>query len=301
MADELCHEDIIEDTVNNGLQAMVLALGYRVGIIDAMQRLNTPCTAAEISEEAQLNLRYVEEWLICMSSKRIVHYEDGRYKIPCSKRVQKAVHTSAVLPIFASCFTNLENVMKNKNTNTEQSSQGRSLSRSVIKITMFRTLALFYLVVTALGGTCNKPWVNHADSCYLFVTHLQENWSEATSMCTELGGFLVEIETAQEDNFLKNYAIHQLQIQPGGAFGNGSFWIGGTDMLVEGNWFWLSTKQPFAYTDWYATSHEPNGGIRENCAHLGSHVHFHWNDADCHMLYNFICESESIGGPSVVG
>ncbi|XP_061169440.1 uncharacterized protein LOC133178749 isoform X1 [Saccostrea echinata] len=118
MADELCHEDIIEDTVNNGLQAMVLALGYRVGIIDAMQRLNTPCTAAEISEEAQLNLRYVEEWLICMSSKRIVHYEDGRYKIPCSKRVQKAVHTSAVLPIFASCFTNLENVMKNKNTNT---------------------------------------------------------------------------------------------------------------------------------------------------------------------------------------
>ncbi|XP_062618052.1 secretory phospholipase A2 receptor-like [Saccostrea cucullata] len=147
-------------------------------------------------------------------------------------------------------------------------------------------------VVTALGGTCNKPWVNHGDSCYLFVTHLQENWSEATSMCTELGGYLVEIESAQEDNFLKNYAIHQLQIQPGGQFGNGSFWIGGTDMLVEGNWFWLSTKQPFVYTDWYATSKEPNGGIRENCAHLGSHVHFHWNDADCHLLYNFICESE---------
>ena len=30
------------------------------------------------------------------------------------------------------------------------------------------------------------------------------------SMCTELGGFLVEIETSQEDNFLKNYAIHKL-------------------------------------------------------------------------------------------
>lgn len=35
------------------------------------------------------------------------------------------------------------------------------------------------VIVTGLGGTCNTPWVNHADSCYLFVTHLKENWSEA--------------------------------------------------------------------------------------------------------------------------
>ena len=35
------------------------------------------------------------------------------------------------------------------------------------------------VIVTAFGGTCNAPWVNHADSCYLFVTHLKENWSEA--------------------------------------------------------------------------------------------------------------------------
>ena len=35
------------------------------------------------------------------------------------------------------------------------------------------------VIVTAFGGTCNAPWVNHGDSCYLFVTHLKENWSEA--------------------------------------------------------------------------------------------------------------------------
>lgn len=167
---------------------------------------------------------------------------------------------------------------------------------------MLRLLAFCGVIATGLGGTCNTPWVNHADSCYLFVTHLKENWSEAVSMCTELGGYLVEIESAQEQQFLRNYAIHQLHIQQGGTFGNGSFWIGGTDMLVEGNWFWLSTKQNFLYTDWYADTKEPNGGINENCAHLGSHVQFHWNDAECHLLYNFICESESIGGaPDVVG
>lgn len=153
---------------------------------------------------------------------------------------------------------------------------------------MLRLLAFCGVIATGLGGTCNTPWVNHADSCYLFVTHLKENWSEAVSMCTELGGYLVEIESAQEQQFLRNYAIHQLHIQQGGTFGNGSFWIGGTDMLVEGNWFWLSTKQNFLYTDWYADTKEPNGGINENCAHLGSHVQFHWNDAECHLLYNFI-------------
>ncbi|XP_062618049.1 uncharacterized protein LOC134279641 isoform X1 [Saccostrea cucullata] len=118
MADKPCYEDIIEDTVNSGLHAMVLAVGYRVGIVDAMQRLNAPSTAVEISEEAQLNLRYVEEWLICMASKGIIHYENGRYKMPCSKRVQKAAHTSSVLPMFANCFTNLETAMRNKNSNT---------------------------------------------------------------------------------------------------------------------------------------------------------------------------------------
>jgi hypothetical protein len=50
-------ERVIEDTVTDGLHAMVLALGYRVGIVDAFYRLGTPCTAREISDEAGLNIR----------------------------------------------------------------------------------------------------------------------------------------------------------------------------------------------------------------------------------------------------
>ncbi|XP_048771395.2 perlucin-like protein [Ostrea edulis] len=165
-----------------------------------------------------------------------------------------------------------------------------------------RLLVFFGLVVAAFGGLCRNPWVNSGASCYLFVTHMKESWAESVSMCTELGGYLVEIQSQQENNFLIDYATNHLHIHAGGPAGNGSFWIGGTDMLVEGNWFWLSTNQKFTFTDWYATSHEPNGGINENCAHLGSHLHFHWNDAECHTLYNFICETESLGGgPDVVG
>lgn len=50
-------EKFIEDTVTDGLHAMVLALGYRVGIVDAFNRLSRPCTVTEISQEAGLNLR----------------------------------------------------------------------------------------------------------------------------------------------------------------------------------------------------------------------------------------------------
>lgn len=120
MAKEADHnnEDAIEAIVNSGLHAMVLAVGYKVGIIDAMIRLEKPSSANEISKEAGLNLRYVKEWLMCMTSKGIVQYENSRFTITNSGRSRKAIHTSLALPMFADCFQKLENAMKNKDINT---------------------------------------------------------------------------------------------------------------------------------------------------------------------------------------
>ncbi|XP_061169438.1 S-adenosylmethionine-dependent methyltransferase Rv2258c-like [Saccostrea echinata] len=111
-------EKVIEETVTSGLHAMVLALGYKVGIIDAFERLNKPSTAVEISEEAGLNLRYVQEWLSCMTAKGIIQLENKKFCLPCSERVQKAVLTSAVLPMFCDCLPKLESVMRVKDKNT---------------------------------------------------------------------------------------------------------------------------------------------------------------------------------------
>lgn len=58
MAKESTYEDEIEAIVNSGLHAMVLALGYKVGIIDVMERLGKLSTTNEISKEAGLNQRY---------------------------------------------------------------------------------------------------------------------------------------------------------------------------------------------------------------------------------------------------
>lgn len=29
-----------------------------------------------------------------------------------------------------------------------------------------------------------------------------------------------------------------------------SFWIGGTDFIVEGQWVWISTQKNLTYSDW---------------------------------------------------
>ncbi|XP_048767673.2 S-adenosylmethionine-dependent methyltransferase Rv2258c-like [Ostrea edulis] len=111
-------EKIIEDTVADGLHAMVLTLGYRVGIVDALYRLETPCTDREISDETGLNPRYVQEWLICMTTKGIIRYDNEKYSLPCSEQVQRAVLISAVLPMFADCLLKLEPAMRDKEHNT---------------------------------------------------------------------------------------------------------------------------------------------------------------------------------------
>lgn len=54
-----------------------------------------------------------------------------------------------------------------------------------------------------------------------------------------------------------------------------SFWIGGTDFIVEGQWVWISTQKNLTYPDW--AHDEPYGNISENCAQLGAHENLQWN------------------------
>lgn len=72
---------------------------------------------------------------------------------------------------------------------------------------------------------------------------------------------------------------------------SGHFWVGGTDVLVDGQWIWISSQEKIQYTDWVPG--EPNGGTREGCLMLyGGKFNFHWNDANCHSLQFFICEKQ---------
>ncbi|MEO1089811.1 MAG: class I SAM-dependent methyltransferase [Pseudomonadota bacterium] len=69
--------------IDAGAQAVMLSLGHRTGLFDAMAG-HPPSTSAEIAERAGLAERYVREWLAVMVTAAIVAFEPkaGRYHLP---------------------------------------------------------------------------------------------------------------------------------------------------------------------------------------------------------------------------
>ena len=72
------------DILNGGMAANMISLGHRTGLFDAMAGLPEAATSAEIAGAAQLNERYVREWLAAMATAGIVEYESGRgaFRLP---------------------------------------------------------------------------------------------------------------------------------------------------------------------------------------------------------------------------
>ncbi|KAJ8307524.1 hypothetical protein KUTeg_015608 [Tegillarca granosa] len=192
---------------------------------------------------------------------------------------------------------------------------------------MVGIITVLILIVSGCNAIqCRNGWVHHDSSCYL-VVNLAETWVIAESChviqdkslqklkvvsiyvimilislnnmqhkrftkdhCRILGGMLAEINNATENAFLKS-TLGGLQNK------NADYWIGGTDIEVEGEWEWITNKQRFTYTDWAPA--EPNNivkdGMSEGCALMSSAQQFKWNDDNCATYKaNFICEIEYV-------
>jgi len=72
-------------TLNHGSLCLMLSLGHRTGLFDRMAEL-PPSTSAEIATVADLNERYVREWLGAMTTGRVVVYDPDteRYSLPAT-------------------------------------------------------------------------------------------------------------------------------------------------------------------------------------------------------------------------
>ena len=69
--------------LNEGALALMTSIGHRTGLFDAMAGL-PPSTSEEIASAADLNERYVREWLGAMVVGKIVEHdpEEGTYQLP---------------------------------------------------------------------------------------------------------------------------------------------------------------------------------------------------------------------------
>jgi SAM-dependent methyltransferase len=71
------------ETLNAGSLSLMISIGHRTGLFDAM-REGEAATSEEIARRAELNERYVREWLGAMVTGRIVDYEPAArsYRLP---------------------------------------------------------------------------------------------------------------------------------------------------------------------------------------------------------------------------
>jgi SAM-dependent methyltransferase len=68
--------DRLMGVLNDGALSLMLSIGHRTGLFDAMAS-TPPSTSAQIAEAAGLDERYVREWLAAMTTGRVVDHDSG--------------------------------------------------------------------------------------------------------------------------------------------------------------------------------------------------------------------------------
>lgn len=69
--------------LNDGALCLMVSIGHRTGLFDTLRNL-PPSTSAEIAAAADLNERYVREWLGAMTTSGVMEHDPatGRYSLP---------------------------------------------------------------------------------------------------------------------------------------------------------------------------------------------------------------------------
>ncbi|XP_062599743.1 low affinity immunoglobulin epsilon Fc receptor-like [Saccostrea cucullata] len=132
--------------------------------------------------------------------------------------------------------------------------------------------------------SCPSNWEKFGSSCYKIIA-LAKSWDIASIKCLQYGAKLVEIETREENYFLKQKITNYDKLR--------LYWIGGTDEIIEGRFVWASTGRSLTFTDW--NKGEPNNDkSQEDYIEISTHPDRTgmWNDSICSHEFYFICEKK---------
>ncbi|XP_060562828.1 lactose-binding lectin l-2-like [Ruditapes philippinarum] len=156
----------------------------------------------------------------------------------------------------------------------------------MIAMYLFIILKLVFVLVipsSRADGICRDGWTHHESSCYHF-SHDTEPMLLASISCQHMGGDLVEIETAAENDFL----FAKVKVL------NANFWIGLSDIQEETVWLWYGSNRHLTstgYQNWYPGEPNNNKG-EENCVNIAPDTGGQWNDIPCFSQRKYICEKK---------
>ncbi|KFB42558.1 AGAP000443-PA-like protein [Anopheles sinensis] len=164
--------------------------------------------------------------------------------------------------------------------------------------------------IEPITSRCAFGWIATAQFCISSIER-RLPWQEAELECNQLGGHLVSIRSSEDQQL-----IDQLLFNSPGYKDDNAYWIGASDLVVEGDFRW-NDKFSFSYTNWFQGwvhqehyNRQPNddGLSGQDCVEIRRHfqiasssgqttptmspltMSYMWNDRNCDARNYFICE-----------
>ena len=113
-------------------------------------------------------------------------------------------------------------------------------------------------------------------------------WDDARRNCLKLGGDLVKITTAPENQFIFNLILKQVKVTVYGA------WLG-LHRKADTKFYWTDDTLLSGYSAWHTG--EPNNPSTEKCGHiitLAGSLRGKWNDWPCKVAKSVITDAPVI-------
>ncbi|CAG9859690.1 unnamed protein product [Phyllotreta striolata] len=128
--------------------------------------------------------------------------------------------------------------------------------------------------------------VNKAtNKSYYLADNVVANFYQASQLCKDIGMRLVSIPDKDVQEFLFQ-TVNSANTKT-------RYWSSGTNLVDGKNWVWLSAVKPVVYTDWLPG--QPDSAA-EHCIELQLQKNkgLQWNNYNCDVQQNFICESPDV-------
>merc|ERR1719341_1987679 len=123
---------------------------------------------------------------------------------------------------------------------------------------------------------CPVGWVQSTEGCFLFHhTAIGLTWRQGQEECEKLGGYLAEIKSQMQQDFLTSIAnLEEILID------TKSWQIGLSDQGHEGRWMWQHSADDVDYEAW--AWDQPDGtNIADDCACMDQESGYQWVAVRC--------------------
>merc|ERR1712156_1212662 len=133
-------------------------------------------------------------------------------------------------------------------------------------IALQATASILLLSAIAVSGACPDKWLDASFmemGCLFFNNTAAVDWEEANVVCKMTpNATLVDIQSEVQMGFLQM----ELNMVEGIEGAKHRWWTAGTDVGIEGQWFWVTTLTDVGDFVWY--SNEPTVTTNDNCLSL---------------------------------